>query len=80
MIFSIGRFLFQGYDVIATDPAKNAEELVLAAMDEAWPTVEKHGIVPGTSKDGKTFEQELKEPITNTDFHLRNAPEREEID
>ena len=31
----IGRFLAQGYDVIATDPAENAEERIFAAIDKA---------------------------------------------
>ena len=47
----IGRFLAQGYDVIATDPAEHAEERVRAALDKAWPAIEKHGVVPGASKD-----------------------------
>ena len=47
----IGRFLAQGYDVIATDPAEHAEERVCAALEKSWPAIEKHGVVPGASKD-----------------------------
>ena len=75
----IGRFLAQGYDVIATDPAEHAEERVRAALEKSWPAIEKHGVVPGASKDRLTFEPDLKKAVANADLIQENAPEREEI-
>ena len=75
----IGRFLAQGYDVIATDPAENAEERIFAAIDKAWPAIEKNGIVPGLRKIVLTFEPDLKKAVENADLIQENAPEREEI-
>ncbi|MBM4763571.1 3-hydroxyacyl-CoA dehydrogenase NAD-binding domain-containing protein [Bacillus sp. B15-48] len=75
----IGRFLAQGYDVIATDPAENAEARMRAAIDKAWPAIEKHGIVQGASKDRLSFEPDLAKAVANADLIQENAPEREEL-
>lgn len=75
----IGRFLAQGYDVIATDIAENAEERMRAAIDKAWPAIEKHGVAPGASKEKLTFEPDLAKAVANADLIQENAPEREDI-
>uniref|UniRef100_UPI0030C7A936 3-hydroxyacyl-CoA dehydrogenase NAD-binding domain-containing protein n=1 Tax=Enterococcus faecium TaxID=1352 RepID=UPI0030C7A936 len=74
----IGRFLAQGYDVIATDIAENAEERMRAAIDKAWPAIEKHGVAPGASKEKLTFEPDLAKAVANADLIQENAPERED--
>ncbi|WP_404331753.1 L-carnitine dehydrogenase [Mesobacillus maritimus] len=75
----IGRFLANGYDVVATDPAENAEARMRAAIDKAWPAIEKHGIAPGASKDRLTFEPDLATAVADADLIQENAPEREGI-
>ena len=48
----IGRFLAQGYDVIATDPAEHAEERVsLRPSIKLGQPLKNMGVVPGASKD-----------------------------
>lgn len=75
----IGRFLSQGYDVIATDPAPNAEARMRAAIDQAWPALEKQGLAEGASKDRLTFEPELAKAVAHADLIQENVPEREEL-
>ncbi|MBU8906799.1 L-carnitine dehydrogenase [Desertibacillus haloalkaliphilus] len=75
----IARCLAQGYDVVATDPAEGAEERMRAAVDRAWPSLEKIGLKPGASKDRLRFEADLAEAVKDADVIQENAPEREEL-
>ncbi|MBS4212884.1 L-carnitine dehydrogenase [Neobacillus rhizophilus] len=75
----IARFLAQGYDVIATDPAPGAEERVLASVERAWPALEKLGLAAGASKDRLRFEPDLAKAVADADLIQENAPEREEL-
>ncbi|RXZ01614.1 L-carnitine dehydrogenase [Fictibacillus sp. S7] len=75
----IARFLSQGYDVVATDPAPGAESRVKNALGKAWPALEKAGLAKGASKDKLTFEPNLEKAVANADFIQENAPEREDI-
>ncbi|MDM5200990.1 L-carnitine dehydrogenase [Fictibacillus enclensis] len=75
----IARFLSQGYDVIATDPAPGAESRVKNALGKAWPALEKAGLAKGASKDKLTFEPNLEKAVANAGFIQENAPEREDI-
>lgn len=75
----IARFLSQGYDVIATDPAENAEARMRVSIDQAWPALEKLGLAPGASKDRLSFEPALAKAVANADLIQENAPEREEL-
>ncbi|NQD67192.1 L-carnitine dehydrogenase, partial [Bacillus haikouensis] len=43
----ISRFLSQGYDVVATDPAENAEARMRESIENAWPALEKQGLAEG---------------------------------
>ncbi|MCM3570291.1 3-hydroxyacyl-CoA dehydrogenase NAD-binding domain-containing protein [Neobacillus mesonae] len=75
----IARFLSQGYDVIATDPAENAETRMREAIDRSWPALEKLGLAAGASKDRLTFEPDLTKAVACADLIQENAPEREEV-
>ncbi|MGE8079636.1 L-carnitine dehydrogenase [Peribacillus loiseleuriae] len=75
----ITRFLAQGYDVIATDPAETAEARMRTAIDKAWPALEKKGLAAGASKDRLIFEPNLTTAIANADLIQENAPEREAL-
>ncbi|WHY71855.1 L-carnitine dehydrogenase [Fictibacillus enclensis] len=75
----IARFLSQGYDVVATDPAPGAESRVKNALGTAWPALEKAGLAKGASKDKLTFEPNLEKAVAHADFIQENAPEREDI-
>jgi carnitine 3-dehydrogenase len=75
----ISRFLSQGYDVVATDPAENAEARMRESIENAWPALEKQGLAEGASKDRLTFEPDLAKAISNADLIQENVPEREEL-
>lgn len=73
------RFLSQGYDVVATDPSPNAELRAREAIERAWPTLLKQGIVQGASKDRFYFESNLAHAVGDADLIQENVPEREEL-
>ncbi|KHF41248.1 L-carnitine dehydrogenase [Halalkalibacter okhensis] len=75
----IARFLAQGYDVVAFDPASGAEERTRNTIDHAWPSLEKLGLAPGASKDRLTFVATLEEAVRDADLIQENVPEREEL-
>ncbi len=75
----IARFLSQGYDVIATDPAPGAEQRMLQAVERAWSKLEKTGLSKGASIERLTFEPDLEKAVSEADLIQENAPEREEL-
>ncbi|QKG83742.1 L-carnitine dehydrogenase [Kroppenstedtia pulmonis] len=75
----IARFLSHGYDVVATDPDPNSEKKVRQAIELAWPSLEKLGLVASASLDRIYFEPNLKKAVAEADLIQENAPEREEL-
>lgn len=75
----IARFLSQGFEVTATDPAPGAEVKMRAAIDNAWPALEKVGLAEGATRDRLSFEPDLEKAVANADLIQENAPEREEL-
>lgn len=73
------RFLAQGYDVVATDPAPDAEARVRAAIERAWPAVMKQGIAEGAAKDRFHFAPSLAEAVKDADLIQENVPEQESL-
>jgi 3-hydroxyacyl-CoA dehydrogenase len=69
-------YLSRGFNVIATDPAPNAEAGLRKYVDEAWKTLSKNGLSPNASRDRLTFEPKMARALSNTDFVQENAPER----
>ncbi|HBB94983.1 MAG TPA: hypothetical protein DC054_06300 [Blastocatellia bacterium] len=70
------QYLARGFDVIATDPAPNAEANLRQYVDEAWPALEKVGLSPGASRDRLSFTANMKEALSQADFVQENGPER----
>ena len=70
------QYLARGFDVIATDPAPNAEANLRKYVDEAWPTLTEIGLSPGASRERLSFTSDMKEALANADFVQENAPER----
>jgi 3-hydroxyacyl-CoA dehydrogenase len=70
------QYLARGFDVIATDPAPNAEENLRKYVDEAWPALTKLGLSAGASRDRLTFTTDMKEALSKADFVQENGPER----
>ncbi|MDY0395715.1 3-hydroxyacyl-CoA dehydrogenase NAD-binding domain-containing protein [Virgibacillus halophilus] len=75
----IARFLSQGYQVTAFDPAPGAEEKVHAALKKVWPVLEKKGLGEGASLDNLVFEKDIAKAVADADFIQENAPEREDV-
>lgn len=69
-------YLSRGFDVIATDPAPNAEANLRKYVDEAWTTLSKNGLSSGASRDRLTFEPKMAQALAKADFVQENAPER----
>src|SRR5579863_5928680 len=70
------QYLASGLDVIATDPAPNAEATLRKGVDEAWKLLTIIGLAPGASRDRLTFTADLKEAVSKADFVQENVPER----
>ncbi|MBY7144937.1 L-carnitine dehydrogenase [Virgibacillus sp. NKC19-3] len=73
----ITRFLANGYQVTASDPDPTAEERSRAAVERAWPAMEKVGLAKGASIDRLYFEKDLQTAVSHADFIQENVPERE---
>ena len=69
-------YLSHGFDVIATDPAANAEDNLRKYVDEAWKTLSKNGMSPSASRDRLSFEPRMAQALADADFVQENAPER----
>jgi len=70
------QYLASGLDVMATDPAPNAERNLRKCVDDAWELLTLVGLAPGASRDRLTFTADIKEAVSNADFVQENVPER----
>src|SRR6201991_3425065 len=70
------QYLARGFDVIATDPAPNAEANLHKYIDEAWKDLTNIGLSKGASRDRLTFTTDMKEALSKADFVQENGPER----
>ena len=73
------QYLARGFDVVATDPAPNAEKNLRKYVDEAWEQLTTLSLAPGASRDRLSFTTNMKEALANADFVQENAPERPEF-
>jgi carnitine 3-dehydrogenase len=70
------QYLARGFDVVATDPAPNAEENLRKYVDDAWELLTVLGLTPGASRGRLSFTANMQEAVANSDFVQENAPER----
>src|SRR6187551_724001 len=61
-------YLARGFDVVATDPAPNAEANLRKYVDEAWNDLTKIGLSKSASKDRLTFTKDTKEALSKADL------------
>ncbi len=73
------QYLARGFDVVATDPAPNAEANLRKYVDEAWEQLEAIGLSPGASRDRLSFTTDMKKALAKADFVQENGPERPEF-
>jgi len=69
-------YLARGFDVVATDPAANAEANLRKYVDDAWTVLSKRGLSQGASRDRLLFEAKMSSALEHADFVQENAPER----
>jgi carnitine 3-dehydrogenase len=69
-------YLARGFDVVANDPAPNAETNLRKYVDDAWEQVKATGLSAGASRDRLTFTSNMNEALSNADFVQENGPER----
>jgi 3-hydroxyacyl-CoA dehydrogenase len=70
------QYLARGFDVIATDPAPNAEANLRKYVDEAWPALTDIGLSPGAARKRLVFTSNMKEALSTADFVQESGPER----
>src|SRR5205809_540096 len=70
------QYLARGFDVVATDPAPNAEANLRKYVDDAWEQLEAISLSPGAARDRLSFTKDLKQALATADFVQENGPER----
>ena len=70
------QYLARGFEVVATDPAPNAEANLRKYVDDAWKPLTVIGLTPGATRDRLTFTANMKEALAKADLVQENGPER----
>src|ERR1700749_3260139 len=69
-------YLAKGLQVVATDPAPNAEAALRKFVETAWPALKRLGLSPGASQSNLTFTADLPKALAGADLVQENGPER----
>jgi 3-hydroxyacyl-CoA dehydrogenase len=69
-------FLAHSLEVIATDPAPNAEDNLREYIDNAWPVLKQLGLSSGASKERLSFTTQLSDALHGVDLVQENGPEK----
>ena len=69
-------FLAKGLQVVATDPAPNAEAALRKFVKTAWPSLKRLGLSAGASQSNMKFIASLAEAVAGVDLVQENGPER----
>jgi carnitine 3-dehydrogenase len=72
-------FLARGYEVVAWDPAPDAEARLRELVTTAWPALAALGLAADASPDRLTFAATLEEAGAEAEFVQESAPERLEV-
>src|ERR1700722_4818783 len=72
-------YLARGLNVVATDPAPNAEANLRRYIDAAWKDLTLIGLSPNASRDHLEFTLDMKKAVCDADFVQENGPERQEF-
>src|ERR1700674_6101864 len=72
-------YLARGFDVIATDPAPNAEANLRHFVDTAWPALATLGVSPKASPEHLWFTADGRQASAGADFVQESAPEHSEL-
>src|SRR5262244_1955843 len=69
-------YLAKGLQVVATDPAPNAEAALRKFVQIAWLALERLGLSRGASQASLTFTPALAQAVADADLVQENGPER----
>lgn len=69
-------YLSCGFDVVATDPAPNAETNLRHFVDAAWPELKALGLSSKASIERLKFTKDMRNAVSGADFVQENGPER----
>jgi 3-hydroxyacyl-CoA dehydrogenase len=69
-------FLAKGLQVVATDPAPNAEAALKKFVETAWPALVRLGLSPRASQSNLKFTAALARTVVDADLVQENGPER----
>jgi len=73
-------FLARGHEVAATDPSPNGEAFARRFIDNAWPTLQKLGlVVDGADPKRMTFHKDVAAAVKGASFVQESGPEREDL-
>src|ERR1700747_2150687 len=72
-------YLARGLNVVATDPAPNAEANLRRYIDAAWKDLTTIGLSPKASRDNLRFTLDMKKALSDADFVQENGPERQDF-
>ena len=72
-------YLARGFNVIATDPAPNAEANLRRFIDAAWKDLQVIGLSPNASREHLQFTIDMKKALSNADLVQENGPERQDF-
>ena len=72
-------YLARGFNVVATDPAPNAEANLHRFVDAAWKDLNVLGLSPNASRDHLEFTRDIKQALSDTNFVQENGPERQDF-
>jgi carnitine 3-dehydrogenase len=72
-------YLARGLNVVATDPAPNAEANLRRYIDAAWKDLTVIGLSPNASRDHLEFTLDMKKALSDADFVQENGPERQDF-
>jgi carnitine 3-dehydrogenase len=70
------QYLARGLDVVATDPAPNAEANLRKYVGEAWRDLTILGLSTGASRERLAFTTDMNAALSKADFVQENGPER----
>ena len=72
-------FLARGLEVVASDPAPDAEATLAALVEAAWPKLERLGLGPGADRRRLRFEADPLAAVEGAQFVQESAPDREPL-
>src|ERR1700692_1809556 len=70
-------YLARGLNVVATDPAPNAEANLRKFIDAAWKDLTVIGLSPNASREHLQFTTDMKKAPSNADPVQENGPDRQ---